>query len=482
MSRWFKPLADFQPADLPQAPRSFWHLAGPGAVLVGLSIGAGEIIVWPRAVAEHGAGMVWAALVGVFLQLWINVEIGRWTVATGETVYTGFARVWRGFGPLFILLNIMGWLIPGWAQASGSALKALLVGPEFGQGTFSGSLTCWTMITFAIAAVCLFGPRLVYHSVEKTIELLVLTVTLGLISVAATVGTGADWRELAQGAINFGHRPSGVSAKQLFIWIVFAGAGGTSNLFYTFYLRDKNFGMGARIPDMENPLRGRNETIPATGFRFGESDENRGRFRVWMSHVRKDQVLFFWFLNTFTLLLFIFGALAVLRPLGSVPSEGTLIWDQSKILSHAWGRWGEPFAYAGRIVFLVVGVATLFSTQLALVDGVSRSISDILYTNFAWAQRRALSWWYMVIALAWMAVGCLLTYCTERFGFQGQELGVLLQAAYMGGLAMAIYVPLVLYINLRYLPLAARPRVGSIVMMLVASTVYVGFAISSFVW
>lgn len=479
MSRWFKPLADFQPADLPEPPRSFWHLAGPGAVLVGLSIGAGEIIVWPRAVAEHGAGMVWAAIVGVFLQMWVNFEIGRWTVATGETVYTGFARVWRGFGPLFILLNVMGWLIPGWAQASGSALKALLVGPGFGAGTFAGSLTCWTMITFAIASAVLFGPKMVYHSLEKTIEILVLTVTLGLIGVAATVGSADDWRELARGAVNFGHRPPGVSVRDLFVWIVFAGAGGTSNLFYSFYLRDKNFGMGARVPDMENPLRGRNETIPTTGFRFADTAENRGRFAGWMSHVRKDQVLFFWFLNTFTLLLFIFGALAVLRPLGKVPAEGTLIWDQSEILSHAWGQWGPLWGRLGRTVFLLVGVATLFSTQLALVDGVSRSISDILCTNFTWAARRPMNWWYLVIALVWMATGCLLTFAIERFGYQQQELGVLLNAAYMGGFAMAVYVPLTLFINLRYLPPAARPGWFSIAMMVIATVVYSGFALWS---
>ena len=479
MPRLFTPLADFQPSDMPEGPRSFWRLAGPSAVLVGLSIGAGEIIVWPRAVALHGAGMVWAALLGVILQLWINIEIGRWTIATGETVYTGFARVWRGFGPLFILFNILGWLAPGWAQASGSALKALVVGPEFGAGTFWGSLTCWTIVTFSAVAAVLFGPKMVYHSVEKTIELLVLVVTLGLISVAATVGTAGDWSELARGAVNVGHRAAGVSTRELFIWIVFAGAGGTTNLFYTFYLRDKNIGMGALIPDMENPLRGRNEAIPATGFRFRETPENLARFRAWLSYVRKDQTLFFWLLNSFTLLLFIFGALAVLRPLEQVPAEGRLIWDQSQILSHAWGRWGDGMAKLGRVVFLMVGVATLFSTQLGLVDGVSRSISDILYTNFAWARRRPLSWWYLAIAIVWMFAGCLLTWFMERSGVRERELGVLFQAAYMGGFAMAVYVPLTLYINLRYLPRSARPRFGSIVMMLAASALYIGFAVSS---
>lgn len=46
-------------------------MAGPGAILVGLSIGAGEIIIWPRIVAEYGASMIWAAVAGVFMYFWI---------------------------------------------------------------------------------------------------------------------------------------------------------------------------------------------------------------------------------------------------------------------------------------------------------------------------------------------------------------------------------------------------------------------------
>ena len=108
MSKIYEPLDDFKPADLPEKKLPFWKIAGPGAILVGLSIGAGEIIIWPRIVAQYGASMIWAAVVGIFLQLWINFEVGRWTIATGETVYTGYSRVWRGFAPIFILLTFVG--------------------------------------------------------------------------------------------------------------------------------------------------------------------------------------------------------------------------------------------------------------------------------------------------------------------------------------------------------------------------------------
>src|SRR6185503_13578136 len=87
------PLKPMASRDIPEKTLPFWRLTGPSAILVGLSVGAGEIVVWPRTVAQFGAGMVWAAVLGVLVQLAVNIEIARWTLATGESVYTGFSRV-----------------------------------------------------------------------------------------------------------------------------------------------------------------------------------------------------------------------------------------------------------------------------------------------------------------------------------------------------------------------------------------------------
>lgn len=468
MSKIYEPLDDLKTSDLPEKTLPFWKIAGPGAILVGLSIGAGEIVIWPRIAAEYGGSMVWAAVVGIFIQLWVNFEVARWTIATGETVYTGYSRVWRGFAPLFILLTLVSWIAPGWARASGLALKALLIGPGgWGSDTF------WTVITFGAVTLILFGPKLIYNSVEKTIEVLVAIVTIGLIAVVIAIGSADTWKELGSGVLNIGYKDPRMSVKTLFIALVFAGAGGTANLFYTFYLRDKNIGMGGRLPQLQNPLRGRAETVPSTGFVVEDTEENRTRFTAWWNYVKKDQLLFFWALNTVTMMLFIFGALAVLHPKGIVPEKGTLIWDEAQVLAEVWGG-------PGRTIFLLVGVATLFSTQLALVDGVSRSVSDIVYTNFRGAKKRALSWWYMLIAGIWIIAGCLITFVMEQMGVS--ELGFLFNAAYMGGFAMALYVPLTLYINRRFLPKFAKPGGICTTMMILASLVYVGFAVSSIIW
>jgi Mn2+/Fe2+ NRAMP family transporter len=464
MVRIFHPLDDFKLSDLPAKAASNWKLAGPGAILVGLSIGAGEIIIWPRIAAQFGATMVWAAVLGVFLQMFINLEVARWTVATGETVYTGYARVWRGFGLVFIMFNVLGWLAPGWGRASGLALKALLVGPSgWGSDTF------WTALTFGGVSAVLFGPKLVYKSVERTVSVLVVTVLVGLIVVAIAVGDWLAWKDLGAGIANVGYIDPGIDARELFSAIVFAGAGGTANLFYTFYLRDKQIGMGGRLPEMGNPLRVQSQKVPATGFTFDNTQQNKSRFRAWWGYIVQDQLIFFFALNAVTMLLFIFGALAVLHREQIVPEPGQLIWDEAEVLARVWGK-------AGRTIFLLVGLATLFSTQVTVLDGVSRSVSDIIYTNFNFGRKRDVSWWYLLTALFWITAGIGITYIQENRAVS--ELGFLLNAAYMGGFAMAVYVPLQLFINHYFLPKSARPGVVCTLMMLLASIVYVGFAIT----
>lgn len=78
-------IAPMKENDLPKRETSFWRMTGPGAIMVGMSIGSGELVMWPWITAKFGAQMVWVALLGVFLQLWINIEVGRWAVASGES-------------------------------------------------------------------------------------------------------------------------------------------------------------------------------------------------------------------------------------------------------------------------------------------------------------------------------------------------------------------------------------------------------------
>ncbi len=450
--------------DLPERTLPFWKMTGPGAILVGLSIGAGELILWPWIMARFGAGMAWAAGLGVFIQLWLNFEIGRWAISTGESALTGYARLWRGFVPFFFFINVIIMVLPGWARASGTALRALLFGPDG-----PGPDWVWTAITFAGIAAILFGPKTIYNAIEKSVSALVIIITAGMMYVFYRTVDAETLAEFGRGLINVGRIETAAdfTVMSLFSAVVFAGAGGMANLFYAYYLRDKRIGMGARVPRLVNPLRGREEADIATGFIFAETPENTRRFRDWFNFVKLDQTLYFWLLNTFTMFLFMFGSLAVLHRQGIVPAQSNIVYELATILKEIMGA-------PGLYIYLVVGMAALFSTQLTFVDGGARVFADLLHTNYARFRAIPQSRLYAWFAGGGMVVGVVSTFLFEKVisGFD-----VILYNALANGIAMAVYVPCTLVINLRYLPKSARPGPLNIAMVSAAGAVYVAFAV-----
>lgn len=441
---------------LPEKPTGFFNLVGPGAVLVGLAIGAGELIVWPITTARFGASLTWAAMLGVALQLIINVEVGRYTLATGETSYAGFARLGRVWVPVFLALNVLGWLLPAWARTCAGAVKALTVG-----ASGPGEPWMWTALTFLCAAAVLFGPSNVYRTIERITLALISVMLIGLVIIAISVGTSDAVIELARGIVNVGFKPAELPAYELFSAIVFAGAGGTTNLMFSYYLIGKGWGMAALSSERET-----NESA----YTIEPTDENRRRWRMWFSHARNDQIIFFWLMNSVTILLFIFSALTVLHAQGIVPSSEMLVLQEAAILSNSWGA-------PGATLFLIVGVACLFTTQLTLLDGVGRSCADLIHTNYASARKYSLTTWYHAIVIAWMIAGTVLTWAWGNL----PPFMFLLSAGFFGGIAMAVYCPLLLITNTRLLPEMCRPSLIGRILLTGVSIFYVVFAVTS-IW
>jgi hypothetical protein len=452
-------LAPFSVAELPARSGGFLRVLGPGAILLGLSIGSGELILWPTMVAEYGPGMAWAPLLGVFLQYWVNQELGRYVLATGESVYTGFARLSRGFVYFFLFVSTAQHLLPAWALASGGALKALMVGT---QGW--GSITFWTWCTFLLAGLSLFLAKFVYRVVEVIMMVLTSIIVMGLVLCVALATDSGTWREVGRGVLDVGYIDSRVDKLHFFAALVFSGVGGTGNVFLNYYLRDKGEGMGGRMGRIINPLRGQPEAIPSTGFIFLPTEENLRRWRDWFTAFRLEQAITFWFTTSLSLMLFFVAAAATLYPAGLVPRGFEIAVTQAHILG---GVLGSP----GRYLFLLVAFATLFSTQLAIVDGMARTISDLIYVNFESARKRPLSLWYILLVGVWILVGALLAL------FPVPPLWLFISNACFGGLAMAVYCPLTLFINHRFLPPGARPGYLSSLFLALASGVYLWFVV-----
>src|SRR6185312_7504473 len=114
--------------DLPDAPRSYWRLIGPGIVAAGVGLASGEFLLFPYIASQVGLVFVWAAIVGLLTQFVLNMEIERYTLATGETALTGFSRYWRHWGLVFAVLTYFANLWPGWATSSATLVTYLFGG------------------------------------------------------------------------------------------------------------------------------------------------------------------------------------------------------------------------------------------------------------------------------------------------------------------------------------------------------------------
>ena len=79
---------------VPPAPSGFgWlRVVGPGVIVLGVSIGGGEFLLGPAAFVRHGLSLLWVVPIAVVLQTIFNTEVMRYTLATGEPVFTGFMR------------------------------------------------------------------------------------------------------------------------------------------------------------------------------------------------------------------------------------------------------------------------------------------------------------------------------------------------------------------------------------------------------
>src|SRR5919107_359839 len=267
--------------DLPDAPLRYRKLIGPGIIAAGVGLASGEFILFPYIASQVGLVFVWAALVGLVTQYFINLEIERYTLATGETALTGFSRYWRHWGLFFAILTYFANLWPGWATSSATLASYV----------FGGTPTYIAIgMLVAIGLILTLAP-VVYVALERAQMLKVAAVIL-LFLVGAVVAVGADaWADVTQVVTRPRIPVEALGFATLLGALAFAGAGGGQNLVQANWIRDKGFGMGAYVPRLVSPITGQPEAVPSTGYVFEPTEDNMRRWRGWGEFANVEQPL-----------------------------------------------------------------------------------------------------------------------------------------------------------------------------------------------
>lgn len=429
---------------------------------MGLAIGTGELILWPHLVVKHGTGLLWLALLGILFQYFINREVARHSLATGEGFFTSSARVLRWTPFFWLVAAVLLYVWPGWASSLGTILVEL-----FGFG----SHLMWSWITLGLVLLVTFIGRVAYVTLERSLKIIVPVFFLILVGVSFFNLTPEIFGEALRGLVNFGGIPEGVDMKVLLGAIVFAGAGGMLNLCVGLWYKDKQAGMGKYAGRIVNPITGKQEAVGVSGYTFDTNKENLGRWKKWMRYVTVDQGIIFFLLGFITLFLLSVNAYAVLSPQGLVPEGLDVAVVQANIFGNLWGPVGFK-------IFLVMAFLMLFSVMWTVIDALTRMVSDIIYTNsrtgpntgfFKWFNKTSLSHLYYTIIVGVVIVGAFLLPLR-------QPLTLLVISGVLGGLTMALYTPFLVYLNNFRLPKAIRPDWLTNILMVCISLFYIYFS------
>ncbi len=445
-------------AELPAPPTptgfGWMTVVGPGVIVLGLSIGSGEFLLGPAVFVKHGFTLLWVTMVAILLQTIFNTEVMRYTLATGEPVFTGFMRTrpsstaWAGVYAALYFLQC-GW--PAWAGVAASAVFFLftqrLAGPADATMIYGIGVATYLVCV----AILSFGKR-----IERTLEILnwilVAAILIGFLILALALVPGETWFaalagfggfDTASGEFDF--LPSGVDFFLLGALVAYSGCGGVGNLVLSNWARDRGYGMGERVGYIPCAIGGKKVHLAHSGFMFAPSADGMSRWHGWWRVVRADQWGVF----------FVGAVLGMVLPallyVTFIPA-GTDIQGLGISAELASGVSAKSGALLGlAIAFLAAWI--LFKVQLDILEGTVRAITDMLWTGSSRVRRwrggdvRGVYYAVLAIVVAWGIVAMSLA----------APIFLLKLGANVAGVVFVISSLHLLYINTRLLPAHVRP-------------------------
>jgi hypothetical protein len=447
---------------------------GPGVIVLGVAIGSGEFLLGPAAFVRHGLSLFWVVVIAVFLQTVFNTEVVRYTLATGEPVFTGFMRtrpsstVWAWFYAALYFLQI-GW--PAWAGTAAGAIF-FLVARRLAQPPDAATIYYIGIATFLLCVAVLSVGRRIERTLELLNWVLVVTILGGFLILAAVFVPAATWGAAAAGLIGFdapagefAFFPAGADFFLIGALVAYSGSGGVINLTLSNWARDKGYGMGEKAGYIASAVGGEKVELAHTGFIFAADAEAMRRWRGWWRLVAADQWGIFF---AGAILGMVLPALLYVTFL----PRGTDIQGLgiSAALASAVGSQTGPLL-GGVIAFL--GAWLLFKTQLDSVEGMARAITDILWTGSSRVRSwrggdvRAVYYGVLAVIVLWGIVALRLA----------QPIMLLQIGANIAGVIFIIASLHLLYVNTRLLPAHVRPPTWRRA-ALVAMALFYGFFVT----
>ncbi len=198
--------------DAPIFGLSNWiAMMGPAILMAGSAIGGGEWLMGPTVTARYGGALMWLATLSILAQVVYNVEICRYTLYTGEPIFTGKFRTLPGphFWVMFYLLIDIGSLLPYLAANAATPVGAIWLGqiPSSANPDHKLLLKIIGIAIFLLAFIPLIFGGKIYNALRKVMAFKVIVVLGFLLILGLFYSKASTWSDIFSGFFKIGTVP-----------------------------------------------------------------------------------------------------------------------------------------------------------------------------------------------------------------------------------------------------------------------------------
>ncbi|SNC61145.1 Mn2+ and Fe2+ transporters of the NRAMP family [Kytococcus aerolatus] len=203
-----------------------FSLVGPGLVVAATGVGAADLVATVVAGQKFGYALLWAVVVGCLLKIALVEGAGRYTLATGNTIYEGWRSLGRWTSWYFAPYIVIWGFVYGSAAMAGTGLPLHSLFPAL-------SVTWWGILSGLTGMALVLLSR--YDVFEKICAALVGLMFVVMVTAAAF--TLPNIPELLRGLV-----PTIPQGGLVNLLSVAGGVGGTITVAaYGYWIREKGW-------------------------------------------------------------------------------------------------------------------------------------------------------------------------------------------------------------------------------------------------
>jgi manganese transport protein len=414
---------------------------GPGMVLAASIVGSGELIATTTLGAQVGFAALWIILVSCAIKPVVQGELGRYTIATGQTGLEAFNRM---PGPR---LGV-SWMV--WVWGLTVTLTLLQVGGMYGGVAQvlnllipAVSVNAWVAACLVLTVAVLLGGG--YERIERFALVKVGLFTVLTVCAAAVLLRRPDAITTADLATGLSFTLPAAGLATAIAVFGMTGVGATELVMYPYWCVEKGY---ARF----------------VGPRDG-SAEWVARARGWIRVMHLDIFCSLVIYTMATVAFYLLGA-GVLNRMGVVPAQHDTVVVLSQIYTQTLGGWALWLFYVGAVV-------TLYGTIFASTAAHSRLFADAVRIGGGFVREDTHSRlrWRNTFVIALSAIPAVFYWFIESP----------VQMVVMGGLAQTALLPLIglaaIYLRHRHLPRDIQPSPATTIVLWFATAVMLAFAL-----